>query len=144
MMRHWSTLLIILIACASYSLGVLISYPHNSVVNFSPGENISLTCSGLEEVQWEVDSPPLGVYSVRVETPKRKILEIVNATTDNTGVYKCYPIKRKVEFSKIYLSAVSVRPEKSENNATTSAPPSTVRPEKSENNGTAPEPSKVN
>ncbi|XP_065221393.1 uncharacterized protein LOC135846312 isoform X1 [Planococcus citri] len=101
MIGHSSILLIILIAYSAYSFGVLIPYKNDSYVYFSMNETISITCTGTDEVTWFAAYSAGGNYTVKAETPYRKVLQIRNATEDHTGMYVCASTKNRKESMRI-------------------------------------------
>ncbi|XP_065204137.1 uncharacterized protein LOC135834234 [Planococcus citri] len=94
----------ILIAFSGYALGLHMSYPNESFVFFSVRENITLTCTGNEEVMWAVHCSHKGIYSMKEESPSRKIVQIKNATLFHAGDYACHSKKNTTEFVYIYLN----------------------------------------
>ncbi|XP_065225934.1 uncharacterized protein LOC135849423 [Planococcus citri] len=105
MMGHSSILIIILIAYLAYSFGVMIPYKNNTAVEHAWRENISITCTDdVDEVTWTHSFTMGGNYSIKVETPRRKVLKIKNASLYNIGVYECVSIKNRNEFMRIYVS----------------------------------------
>ncbi|XP_065222065.1 uncharacterized protein LOC135846730 [Planococcus citri] len=106
MMRHSSVLLTILIAYSAYSFGVMIPYSNNTNLYFSAKENISITCSGTDEVTWTTSFTLKKGYSkhrIIAETPYRKILQIKNASLINVGIHECVSKKNRNEFMRIFL-----------------------------------------
>ncbi|XP_065218777.1 uncharacterized protein LOC135844490 isoform X2 [Planococcus citri] len=107
MMRNSSVLLMILIAYSAYSSGVMMSYENNTVLNYTPKENISITCTstGEDTVTWIRDDivKGKGNYTINAQTPYRKLLEIRNATVFHSGRYYCVSTNDGDNYMWIYL-----------------------------------------
>ncbi|XP_065208604.1 uncharacterized protein LOC135837307 [Planococcus citri] len=103
MMRHSSALLTILIAYSAYSFGVMIPYENNTVLHYSLKENISVTCSGTDEVTWRNTITLSRNYTINAETPYRKLLQIKNASVYNAGIFECVSKKHRDEFMRILI-----------------------------------------
>ncbi|XP_065221394.1 uncharacterized protein LOC135846312 isoform X2 [Planococcus citri] len=105
MIGRSSVLLTILIAYLAYSYGVMIPYKNNTFVYYSWKENISITCTDdVDEVTWTHFFAMGANYSIKVETPHRKVFKIKNASFYNTGMYDCVSTKNRNEFMRIYLN----------------------------------------
>ncbi|XP_065226055.1 uncharacterized protein LOC135849509 isoform X2 [Planococcus citri] len=104
MMPHSSVLLIILIAYSAHSFGVTIPYKNNTWLYYSYKENITITCSGTDEVAWRLGFFWMrGNYTVIEQTPLRKIIHIKNASIYNCGIYECVSAKNSDEFMRLHI-----------------------------------------
>ncbi|XP_065222066.1 uncharacterized protein LOC135846731 isoform X1 [Planococcus citri] len=103
MMRHSSVLLIILIAYSAYCFGVMIPYENNTMLEFSARENLTITCTGTDEVTWKRSSSMRGKYTVIAESPRRQIFQVKNASVYHAGVYNCVSTNNSDDFMSIFL-----------------------------------------
>ncbi|XP_065222067.1 uncharacterized protein LOC135846731 isoform X2 [Planococcus citri] len=105
MMRYSSVLLIILIAYSAYCFGVMIPYKNDTILTYSAKENLTITCTGTDEVTWMHSYNVEGGYTIIAETPYRKILQIKNASAINAGIYFCVSKNNSDDFMRIFLFA---------------------------------------
>ncbi|XP_065222069.1 uncharacterized protein LOC135846732 [Planococcus citri] len=103
MMQHSFVLLIMLIAYSAYSFGVMIPYKNNTKIFYSAKENISITCSGTDEVTWTNTDRLEGNYTIDAQTPYRKILEIRNASFYNAGIFECASTNNSDDFMRLFI-----------------------------------------
>ncbi|XP_065209998.1 uncharacterized protein LOC135838342 isoform X2 [Planococcus citri] len=103
MMGYSLVVLTILISYSACSFGVQLGFNPNTILNFGPGENITITCSGDDEIMWDVATTPTGKYFIRDETPNRKILEVRNAKLYDGAVCRCHLKKDENDFIKISI-----------------------------------------
>ncbi|XP_065223693.1 uncharacterized protein LOC135847891 [Planococcus citri] len=103
MMQHLSVLLIILIAFSAYCFGVMIPYQNATTIYYSKNENLTITCTGTDEIMWKRANNETGSYAVITQTPRRKILQIKNASLVNAGIHLCYSATNSSDLMGIFL-----------------------------------------